>query len=85
MLKHWAQDLSLLFLMDTNLFKTLIIIQELRSIFCAYVPRFSSQQELEGNGNNWGTGHKAEVSLEKAVAKAQFSTATCPTVSGYDN
>ena len=68
--------------MDTNLFKTLII-QELCSIFYAFVPHFSSQQELEGNRNNWSAGHKAEVSPEKAVAKPQFSTATCPTVSEY--
>lgn len=83
-LEHWAQDLWLLSLGDSNLFKTLTVIQELCSIFYAFVPRFSSQQELEGNRNNWGAGHKSEVSSEKAVFKPQFSTAICPTVSGYD-
>lgn len=83
-LEHWAQDLWLLFLVDTNLFKTLVIIQELCSFFYAFVPHFSSHQELEGNRNNWGADHEAEVSPDKAVAKPQFSTATCSTISEYD-
>lgn len=75
--EHWAQDLRLLSFMDTNFLKRLIVIQELCSTFYAFVPHFSSQQELEGTRNTWGAGHKAEVSPEKAVAKPQFLTATC--------